>query len=147
MVREERAGTVGLKARDSQREEDPERQRRVKDSSDIHLVLQYLSLTWTDSVSAERSELDHSLYTRTHTHTHIGGVWNRGWEEKDQRSEQMPLIFYQQIITALCGLISIHLLTGLEYVTAYLWFPALCGTRWASLGPKPRCGDRHHCEW
>lgn len=67
MVREERAGTVGLKARDSQREEDPERQRRVKDSSDIHLVLQYLSLTWTDSVSAERSELDHSLYTHTHT--------------------------------------------------------------------------------
>lgn len=66
MVREERAGTVGLKARDSQREEDPERQRRVKDSSDIHLVLQYLSLTWTDSVSAERSELDHSLYTHTH---------------------------------------------------------------------------------
>lgn len=68
MVREGRAGTVGLKARELPEGEAAERQRRLKDSSDIHLMLQCLSLVWT--VSGGGGEVDLCKYTHRYTHEH-----------------------------------------------------------------------------
>lgn len=48
MVREGRAETEGLNAR-VPKEKAAERQRRLKDSSNIHFMLQCLSLVWTVS--------------------------------------------------------------------------------------------------
>lgn len=64
MVREGRTETVGLKASGSQREKQ-QRQKRLKDSSDIHLVLQ---CPWCGQFQGGVGEVDLSKYTHSYTH-------------------------------------------------------------------------------